>query len=252
MTVSFAILGANGRMGKELTKLYIEKYQDTFNLVARIDAIDDHSFQEFPFFSNIRQAPDFDLLIDFSTPAASINALPELLRRRAAWFLATTGLDEVCTEAVRQAATQIPVLHAANTSLGIALMQKLCAIAAETLQSWDCEILETHHHHKKDAPSGTALAIAKTIAAARDIPSRFVMHRDDLHEPRNEADISIASLRGGTVAGEHSVIWFGPFERLEIKHTAENRQIFAQGTYPAAEWLTRQPAGYYSMRDFIG
>ena len=134
---------------------------------------------------------------------------------------------------------------------GVALMNRLASIAAQALADWDCEIVETHHRHKVDAPSGTALTLAKTISEARQRPSHILYERQSRRAARDTDDIGISSLRGGSVAGEHQILWFGDQERLEIKHVAENRAIFANGALKITRWLAGKPAGLYDMSQFV-
>lgn len=250
--VRVAILGAAGRMGQLITNIC--RNSQNLQLVARIDLrpLDDHL--EPAIIDSIEKAPDFDILIDFSLAIATISALPEMARRKAAWLVGTTALTSEQKNAILSLAATQPVMIASNMSLGIALMQRLCAVATAVLHDWDCEILEAHHHGKVDAPSGTALTLANTIADALKLCGKnpeILTDRSALHEKRNPESIGIASLRGGTVAGEHSAIWFGENERIEIKHTAESREIFANGACKVARWLANQPAGSYSMQQFL-
>ncbi|MBQ9818311.1 MAG: 4-hydroxy-tetrahydrodipicolinate reductase [Proteobacteria bacterium] len=250
--VRVAILGAAGRMGQIIARLC--SASPHFEIVARIDIISHEDNIQPPITRDLSAAPPFDILIDFSTPTATASALPVIRERKAAWLVATTALPQELRQNILDLSAQVPIFVAANTSLGIALMQRLCAQAAAMLIDWDCEILETHHHSKVDAPSGTALAIANTIADVHRQNGRnpeILTDRSALHEKRNPQSIGIASLRGGTVAGEHSAIWFGENERLEIKHTAENREIFAHGALKIAKWLARQPAGNYNMNQLL-
>lgn len=248
--IRVALLGASGRMGQCITRLAASS--DSLEIVARVDVRDDEL--EPPVISDWSQAPDFDVLVDFSTPAATTAALEVVANRCCAWLVATTGLSPDLRTQILALASKCPIFIASNTSLGIALMQRLAAQAAAMLADWDCEILETHHHHKVDAPSGTALTLAHTVADVHRQMGRhpeIVTDRSALHEKRNPASIGVASLRGGTVAGEHAVIWFGQNERFELKHTAENREIFAHGALKIASWLSKQNPGTYSMAQML-
>lgn len=250
--VRVAILGAAGRMGQLITRIC--NSTPNLQIVARIDLrpLDDHI--EPALINDIAKAPDFDVLIDFSLAAATASALPEMSRRKAAWLVGTTALTQDQKDSILSLSSTQPICIASNMSLGIALMQRLCAVAAAVLRDWDCEILEAHHHGKVDAPSGTALTLANTIADALRLcgnSPHILTDRSALHEKRDPQSIGIASLRGGTVAGEHSAIWFGENERIEIKHTAESREIFANGACKVACWLANQPAGAYTMQQFL-
>lgn len=250
--IKVAILGAGGRMGRMLTNVFSQA--DDVEIVARVEinvpeAI--ASMHTSPVLTSLNEAPDFDVLVDFSMPAASLAALPEVVRRKCAWILATTGLNDAQKAEIRERCADCALFEASNTSFGVALMNHLAAIAARALADWDCEIVETHHRNKVDAPSGTALTLAKTIAAARDAESNFLFERQSRRAARDVNDIGISSVRGGSVAGEHVVTWFGEQERLEIKHTAENRVIFAHGALKITRWIANKPAGRYDMNHVV-
>lgn len=250
--IRVALLGAGGRMGRMLTHVF--QAADDIQIVARVEIHHPDAIQALdpsPVLSTLSDAPDFDVLVDFSMPSASLAAADEVARRQAKWLLATTGIQPQEREHIREKCACCALFEASNTSFGVALMNRLAALAAQALADWDCEIVETHHRHKLDAPSGTALTLAKTIAEARQRPSRYIFDRQSRRAQRETDDIGIASLRGGSVAGEHQAIWFGDQERLEIKHIAENRVIFANGALRITRWLAHQPAGIYEMTCFV-
>jgi len=175
-----------------------------------------------------------DVLVDFSTPAALPQSLDRAVSAGVPILVGTTGLDELAEKRIAAAAKEIPVMRAANTSLGVALLADLVERAAAALgPDWDIQISETHHRDKVDAPSGTALMLGKVAE-------------------KGSRPVGYASLRGGTVAGDHDVLFLGPDERLVLSHRAENRMIFARGALAAARFLVGKPAGLYSMRDVIG
>ncbi len=246
--IRVAILGAAGRMGQILSQQFQDDH--AFTVVARIDKNTQNDGFTPAIITRLEDAPEFDVLVDFSLPQATQQALDEVKRRHCAWLVATTGLSAELRAQILALSDTCAIFTASNTSLGIAVMQHLCAKAARALRDWDCEIVETHHHFKVDAPSGTALSIAQTISNARaqeGLESQIVTDRCALREARSPQTIGISAIRGGTVAGEHSAIWFGEQERLEIKHCAENRAIFAHGARKIAQWLSQQPAGHYDM-----
>jgi 4-hydroxy-tetrahydrodipicolinate reductase len=176
-----------------------------------------------------------DVLVDFSAPDALQASLDRAVSASIPILVGTTGLDEMADKRIAQAAKRVAVLRAANTSLGIALLAELVERAAGTLGSdWDIQIAETHHRNKIDAPSGTALMLGRAV-----------------EQVRQGASVGYASLRGGTVAGDHDVAFLGPEERLVLSHRAESRMIFARGALAAARFLVGKPAGLYSMRDVI-
>lgn len=245
-----AVLGACGRMGRLIVAKIAESQSMT--CVARIDRrADDAAAGLAPYFADLSDAPEFDLLIDFSVPQASMAASVEMRKRKKAWLLATTGLNAEALGMVREAAIDCPLMIASNTSIGVALMQRLCAQAAASLTHWDCEIVESHHRMKVDAPSGTAMSLAEAIAGVHSPKLEIQTDRAAHREARKDGIIGMSSLRGGTVAGEHSAIWFGPQERFEITHIAEDRSIFASGALSIAPWLAQQSRGLYSMQDFL-
>jgi 4-hydroxy-tetrahydrodipicolinate reductase len=194
-----------------------------------------------------------DVLVDFSAPSALQASLDRAVSSGVPILVGTTGLDDFASRRLATAAEEIAVLRAANTSLGVALLADLVERAARVLGStWDIEILEMHHRMKADAPSGTALALGDAAARGRETKLKAERGRDGTNLKREEGAIGFASLRGGTVAGDHDVIFAGPEERLILSHRAENRTIFARGALAAARFLVGKPAGLYSMRDVVG
>jgi 4-hydroxy-tetrahydrodipicolinate reductase len=193
-----------------------------------------------------------DVLVDFSAPSGLQASLERATAAGIPILIGTTGLDDLASSRIAEAAQKVAVLRAANTSLGIALLSDLVERAARVLgPQWDVEILEMHHRHKADAPSGTALALGDAAARGRESKMKPERARNGTNLRREEGAIGFASLRGGTVAGEHDVIFAGPEERLILSHRAENRTIFARGALVAARFLISKPAGIYSMRDVI-
>jgi 4-hydroxy-tetrahydrodipicolinate reductase len=176
-----------------------------------------------------------DVLVDFSVPSALQASLDRAVSAGIPILIGTTGLDELADQRIAAAAKDIAVLRAANTSLGIAVLVDLVERAAAVLGSdWDIEILDVHHARKVDAPSGTALALGDAVSRGRSSPT-----------------VDYASIRGGTVAGDHDVMFLGPEERLILSHRAESRAIFARGALAAARFLAGRPPGLYAMRDVI-
>ncbi len=193
-----------------------------------------------------------DVLVDFSSPSAIQSSLGRAVESGMPILVGTTGLGPEADEQIADAAKRTAVLRAANTSVGVALLTDLVERAARALgPDWDIEILEMHHRMKADAPSGTALALGEAAARGRGMPLQAERGRDGTGLERNEGAIGFASLRGGTVAGEHDVVFAGDQERLILSHRAESRMIFARGALAAARFLMGKPAGLYSMRDVI-
>ena len=193
-----------------------------------------------------------DVLVDFSAPAALQSSLDRALTANVPILIGTTGLDDFASRRIGAAAEQVAVLRAANTSLGIALLSELVERAAGALgPEWDIEIVEMHHRMKADAPSGTALALGEAASRGRGTQLTSERARDGTGLSRANGAVGFASLRGGTVAGDHDVIFAGPEERLILSHRAENRMIFARGALVAARFLIGKSAGLYSMHDVI-
>jgi len=194
-----------------------------------------------------------DILVDFSASSALQASLDRALSAAAPVLIGTTGLSTDADPLIANAANSVAVLRAPNTSLGVALLAELVERAAHVLgNEWDIEIGETHHRMKADAPSGTALLLGEAAARGRGTGLKAERGRDGTGLKREAGAIGFASLRGGTVAGEHDVHFLGPEERLILSHRAESRMIFARGALAGARFLVGKPAGLYSMRDVIG
>ncbi|MBX7497135.1 4-hydroxy-tetrahydrodipicolinate reductase [Qipengyuania sp. 6B39] len=201
-----------------------------------------------------RLADHSDVLVDFSAPGALQNNLHAAIGAGIPMVIGTTGLEAHHHDAIDNAARAVAILQTGNTSLGVTLLAHLVREAAGRLgPDWDIEIVEMHHRRKVDAPSGTALLLGEAAAAGRgiDLASNRESGRDGHTGARKEGAIGFAALRGGTVAGEHSVILAGEQERLTLSHSAENRAIFARGAVKAAEWLIGKAPGRYRMEDVL-
>jgi 4-hydroxy-tetrahydrodipicolinate reductase len=193
-----------------------------------------------------------DVLIDFSSPAGLQQSLDRAVSAGVPILIGTTGLDELADPRIASAAKEIPTLRASNTSLGVALLGELVERASRVLgPDWDIEIVEGHHRNKADAPSGTALSLGEAAARGRGSPLVAERGRTGPGLERGAGAIGFSSVRGGTVAGDHDVMFLGQDERVILSHRAESRMIFARGALAAARFLVGQPAGLYSMRDVI-
>ena len=208
----------------------------------------------------IAEDPGFELendhgevLIDFSAPDALRASLDRAISAGIPLLIGTTGLIEEHEALIAEAAKTIPILHAPNTSLGVALLADLTERAARVLgpEQWDIEIVEAHHSKKADAPSGTALHLGQAAKRGRGETTEE-RGRDGTGLKRQAGAIGYSAIRGGTVAGDHDVMFLGPEERLILSHRAESRAIFARGALAAAKFLRGKPAGLYTMRDVIG
>lgn len=239
--IRLALAGINGRMGRTLQELLHDDKR--FLLAAGITCGDDW-----------RDAPRLDAVIDFSAPEGFDAALAHCVAHGVAFVSGTTGLGEKQCGAMGEAARAIPVLHAANFSLGIAVLTHTLREAAAALPDWDLEIVEAHHARKVDAPSGTALALGRTAAVARgqDFDKVAVLSREGQTGARRARAIGFASIRAGDIVGEHAAILASTGERLELSHRATDRAIFARGALAAAAWIAHQPPGAYSLDDMLG
>ena len=196
-----------------------------------------------------------DVLVDFSSPHALEANLDAAAAAGIPLVIGTTGLEERHHWLIDSVAQGLPILQTGNTSLGVTLLAHLVREAASRLgEDWDIEIVETHHRMKVDAPSGTALLLGEAAAAGRDVKLAEVAQRgrDGITGPRKAGDIGFVALRGGSVAGDHSVHFLADNERLTFSHLAENRGIFARGAIRAAQWLIGRPAGRYTMPEVLG
>ncbi|WP_336972130.1 4-hydroxy-tetrahydrodipicolinate reductase [Sphingobium aromaticiconvertens] len=252
---SIGIFGAAGRMGRAIAQAASEAD-------LRVAGGTDHS----PDGSDIAPglpigndplalAEASDVLIDFSVPGALSGHLDACIAARKPLLVGTTGLEAVHHALIDEAARLIPVLQTGNTSLGVNLLAALVEQAAARLgDDWDIEIVEMHHKHKVDAPSGTALLLGEAAARGRGITlaDHSERGRDGITGARARGAIGFAALRGGSVAGDHQVILAAEGERIEIGHRAENRVIFARGAVKAARWLATQPPGRYDMKGVLG
>jgi len=194
-----------------------------------------------------------DVLIDFSAPDALRASLDRAVSAGVPLLIGTTGLIDEHDALIAEAAKSIPILKAPNTSLGVALLADLTERAARILgpEAWDVEIVEAHHNKKADAPSGTALHLGASADKGRGGGSEVERGRDGTGLKRQQGAIGYSAIRGGTVAGDHDVMFLGPDERIILSHRAESRAIFARGALAAAKFLKGKPAGLYSMRDVI-
>ncbi|WP_129790665.1 4-hydroxy-tetrahydrodipicolinate reductase [Sphingosinicella sp. CPCC 101087] len=237
------ILGASGRMGRAIAALLQASVE------ARLAGTVGRGEDPEPL------AAGSDVLIDFTGPDAIRIHLDAAVANRTPIVIGTTGLEPAHHQAIDLAARKIPVLQSANMSLGVNLLAFLVREAARRLDDeWDIEILEMHHRHKVDAPSGTALLLGEAAAQGRGIALDGASDRgrDGLTGPREPGRVGFASLRGGSVAGDHMVVFAGDSERIELGHRAESREVFARGALQAAIWLHQQPHGRYDMTDLLG
>ena len=244
--------GCNGKMGQVITNLL--KDDKNAMIVAGVDPYDD-GHNAYPVFSSFDSCVvKADVIIDFASPKAMDSLLVYAAKEGVPAVLCTTGLSDEQIKNIEETSKKVAILKSANMSLGINVMFKLLQAVAKVLvpAGFDVELVEKHHNQKVDAPSGTALALADAIREA--LPDDYFYKYDRTQEnvKRDPKEIGISSVRGGTIVGEHEVIFAGEDEVLEFKHTAYSKAIFAKGAIEAAKFLAGKTAGFYDMKDVIG
>ena len=244
--------GCNGRMGQAITRL--AKEDENITIIAGVDPFDGIT-NDYPVYKNISECEiEADVVIDFALAGAVDGLLDYCVNKNLPVVLCTTGLSEEQMARVNKEAEKIAILKSANMSLGVNLLIKLLKDAAPVLGNagYDIEIVEQHHKMKKDAPSGTALALADAINESLDNRYTYVYDRTDRSEARRADEIGISAVRGGTIVGIHDVIFAGEDEVITLNHTAYSRAIFAKGALTAAKYLSGKENGFYTMQDVIG
>ncbi|WP_415990712.1 4-hydroxy-tetrahydrodipicolinate reductase [Intestinibacter bartlettii] len=243
------INGYSGTMGQVLTKCVAD--DEELELVAGISPKrhDVDGFNTYSSFADVKE--DSDVVIDFSNPLALDGILEYCLKTKTPVVLATTGYNDEEMEKIHEAAKQIPVFLSFNMSLGVNILLKLVKEAAKNLANFDIEIIEKHHNKKVDSPSGTAVMIANAVKEIRE-QSEFIYGRHGRTGKRQQNEVGIHAVRGGTIVGEHSAIFAGNDEILEINHSARSKNVFAEGAIAAAKYLVNQEPGFYNMDDMLG
>ncbi|MBR1585820.1 MAG: 4-hydroxy-tetrahydrodipicolinate reductase [Clostridia bacterium] len=241
MTTKIILSGACGRMGRQVAALAEEGA-----IVAGVDVNprQDFPFPVYPSFSLVRE--EADVIVDFSRPEALPPLLAYAREHRTAVVLAATGYTDQDVAAIAAAAKEIPIFRSANLSIGVYVLKAIAAQAARLLPDFDIEIVEKHHNQKIDAPSGTALMLYDAIRRQDSVP---VFGRNGRTQKRENTEIGLHAIRGGTVAGVHEVGFYGPGESLMITHSAQDRSLFARGALRSAAFIARQAPGEYSMDD---
>ncbi|MCM1082695.1 MAG: 4-hydroxy-tetrahydrodipicolinate reductase [Clostridium sp.] len=243
--------GCNGKMGQVITGIC--KEDPAVNIVAGIDVVDNRD-NGYPVFTDIEKCNvPADVIIDFAAAAAVDKLLDFAAAKAIPVVLCTTGLSPEQLNKVKVSAEKVAILKSANMSLGINTLIKLLKDAANVFApaGYDIEIIEKHHNQKVDAPSGTALALADSINEARNNEYEYVYDRSQVRQKRGTKELGISAVRGGTIVGEHEVIFAGIDEVIEFKHTAYSKSVFAKGAVEAAKFLSGKPAGMYDMADVI-
>lgn len=248
MGTKILISGCNGHMGKVVAQ-ELENRKNA-QVVAGIDL--NAVPCKFPVYANpVNVAEKVDVIIDFSNPAALSSLLSYAKNKKIPVVFCTTGYSKEQEKEIKKASEEIPIFRSGNMSIGINLLIELAKKAAKILGTdFDVEIIEKHHNQKLDAPSGTALMIADGISSVRD-ETHYVFDRHSQRKKREKSEIGISSIRGGTIIGEHEVMFAGHHEVITLTHSAQSREIFAIGAINAACFLAGKPAGFYQMSDLL-
>lgn len=247
--INVLVNGCNGRMGQVVCELL--KENDSLNLLCGFDKnnLIQNEFPIYDDFSKIEQKPD--VIIDFSIPIATMNILEYAVKNSIPIVIATTGFSEEQNNMIKEYSKDIPIFKSANMSFDIMVMKKIVSWLAPYMKNTDIEIIESHHNRKIDSPSGTAQMLADSINLALGNTMHCEYDRHSKHEKRDKQEIGMSSIRGGNIVGEHTVQFIGDFETFEIKHTSYSRNVFAEGSLKAAEFIVKQKPGLYSMEDIF-
>lgn len=249
--VKLIMHGCNGKMGQVISK--IVKEDGDAEIVAGVDAYLGIA-NDYPVFESIEKCNvEADVIVDFSNASAVDELLDYCVEKQVPVVLCTTGLSEVQLQKVKEVSKKVAVLKSANMSLGVNLLLKLLQDAAKVLApaGYDIELVEKHHNQKVDAPSGTALALADSINHALDDEYTYIYDRSQVRQKRDKKEIGIVAVRGGTIVGEHEVIFAGEDEVIEFKHTAHSKAVFGKGAVEAGKFLKGKGPGLYDMKDVI-
>ncbi len=248
--IRLIVSGCNGKMGKVVSATALA--QEDVEIVCGFD-INNESSMGYPVYSNPDEFDGMaDVIIDFSHPDMLEGLLRYAVRTHTSVVIATTGLSDEQKQQMAEAAKQIPVFFSANMSLGVNLLIELAQKATKVLaDNFDIEIIEKHHNQKLDAPSGTALAIADGINDTLIKRKEYVYDRHAVRKKRSKDEIGIHAVRGGTIVGEHTVLFAGKDEIIELKHQAMSKEIFAVGAVAAAKYIKDKPARMYNMKDLV-
>jgi len=253
--IRVGVFGAGGRVGK----LLLENLKETPDMsVSGVYVRNSLDFSIDPSVLVTSDMKSFlnscDVIIDFSLPDACETLLEQALKTPKPLVIGTTGLSNHQLNLLKDASQVMPILYATNMSLGVALLNKLVYQASAALEGFDIEIVEMHHKHKKDAPSGTALTLSESAAAGRNlkIDEVRISGRDGNIGERTKDEIAVMALRGGDIVGRHTVGFYNDGEFLELNHTATSRSTFSKGAIRAAKWLSNKEAGFYTINDCLG
>lgn len=243
------INGCNGKMGRAVAAAITAR--DDCEIFAGVD-IYNKVQNSFPTFDTINEINGGDVIIDFSNPASLPSLLEYAVSTKTPIVIATTGYSEADIENIKEASKAIPVFFTFNMSLGINLLCSLAVTASKILgNGFDVEIIEKHHNQKVDAPSGTAIMLANAINEANDNKYNYVYDRHSVREKRSANEIGMHAVRGGSIVGDHDVIFAGHDEVITLSHSAYSKEVFAVGAVNAAAFIASKPAGLYDMKDLI-
>ncbi len=247
--VNIMLCGCNGKMGRVLTSLIENDEKST--VICGVDLnISENKYPVYAEFCQIKEKPD--VIIDFSNPAVLSNLLEYAISNNIPVVAATTGYNDAQIAQIKEASEKIPVFFTFNMSLGINLLSILLKKCGEVLgEGFDVEIIEKHHNQKIDAPSGTALMLAKAVSEALPYDSEYVYERQSVRKKREKNEIGIHAVRGGTIVGEHEVIFAGKDEVITLSHSAYSKEVFAVGALRAAKFICGKPAGMYDMNKML-
>ncbi len=249
--IKIALVGINGKMGQVICKTLEGNPSSEISFGVDINTEEKNGVPVYKSFEDAKE--DSDVIIDFSHPLSLEGSLSYAIKNKKPIVVCTTGLDKSQMESLYEASKSTPVFFSANMSLGVNLIIKLAKKAATLLyENFDIEIIEKHHNQKIDAPSGTALAIADAINSSIPSDNNYVYDRHSSRKKRSKNEIGIHAVRGGTIVGEHDVLFCGNDEIIEIKHTATSKEIFAVGAIRAALFLVGKNPGLYNMDDLLG
>lgn len=248
--INIILNGCSGKMGRVITELV--KEDEECRIVAGFD-INENTEYDYPVYSDIFSCKEkADVIIDFSHPSAVDNLLKYAQNTKTPVVVCTTGLSDEQRNSLKTISKDIPLFFSANMSLGINLLIELSKKAALLLgEDFDIEIIEKHHNQKIDAPSGTALAIADEISDTFSVPRQYVYDRHSKRTKRTKNEIGLHAVRGGTIVGEHEVLFAGHNEVISLSHSAQSKEVFAVGAIRAAKFLADKAPGYYSMKELV-
>lgn len=247
--IKIILSGCNGQMGRVITE--IAKDDPDIEIIAGVD-LNDEKMSDYPVYKNINDFDgEADAIIDFSKPSSLPSIIEYCEKTKTPSVLAATGYSDEEIESIKALGNKAPVLFSRNMSLGINVMIELLKKAASSLPGFDIEMIEKHHNKKVDSPSGTAFMLAETINDAKGNSLDFIYGREGNDSKRKENELAIHAIRGGTIVGEHEVIFAGLDEIIEIKHTALSKKVFASGSINAAKFMVSKENGLYDMSDLF-